>query len=98
MPLSAASFMPLLRRRLPPANEVLIGIIAILARLMGGDEMALFLADPPYGISVVDKNGHIGSRHLCAVGTYAPVYGDDEPFEPGPFLNVAETVVLVGAN
>lgn len=48
-----------------------------VARLMDGDLAQLALTDPPYGISVVNKEGTIGKENLCAAGVYSPVIGDD---------------------
>lgn len=48
-----------------------------VARLMDGEKAQLALTDPPYGISVVNKEGTIGKENLCAAGVYSPVIGDD---------------------
>lgn len=61
------------------------------------DTVALVLGDPPYGISIVDGAGHIGAEAMTSVGTYLPVHGDDEPFDPTPLLKY-ERVILWGAN
>ena len=48
-----------------------------VALLMDGEKADLALTDPPYGISVVSKDGSVGGGNLCEVGVYAPVIGDD---------------------
>ena len=48
-----------------------------VARLMDGEKAQLALTDPPYGISVVNKEGTIGKENLCSAGVYSPVIGDD---------------------
>lgn len=65
----------------------------------------LVLTDPPYGIA---ENTHRarargrllpnGKRHQTVQGyDYPPVYGDDAPFDPSPWLGYPRTV-LWGAN
>ena len=48
-----------------------------VALLMDGEKAQLLLTDPPYGISVVSKDGSVGGGDLCAVGVYSPVIGDE---------------------
>ena len=48
-----------------------------VALLMDGEKAQLLLTDPPYGISVVSKDGSVGGGNLCAVGVYSPVIGDE---------------------
>jgi site-specific DNA-methyltransferase (adenine-specific)/modification methylase len=70
-----------------------------VAALLGGEKVALLCADPPYGISVVGKDGQIGGGGVAAPGTYEPVIGDDEPFDPSFLLDIeAGTRVIWGAN
>lgn len=55
----------------------------------------LLLTDPPYGIGYV---------HGAETGPYAsrfngvPVAGDDQPFDPRPWLGIAPKAILWGAN
>jgi site-specific DNA-methyltransferase (adenine-specific) len=66
----------------------------------------LLLTDPPYGIAWNSASKSRGSLHnLNAWGNKranagkdaAPIYGDDEPFDPRPHLN-AKRHILWGAN
>lgn len=52
------------------------------------------VSDPPYGISYV-KGG--GGKGFGAARNSAPIVGDDEPFDPAPWLEFPE-VILWGAN
>ncbi len=45
--------------------------------LMGGEKAALVFSDPPYGVSIVGKNGKIGASNLAANHSYAPVANDN---------------------
>lgn len=45
--------------------------------LMNGKRANIVLTDPPYGISVVDKDGKIGGGNLVPQGIYMPVIGDE---------------------
>jgi site-specific DNA-methyltransferase (adenine-specific)/modification methylase len=53
------------------------------------------ITDPPYGISYV--HGHEKSKH-ASVHNEVPVVGDENPFDPAPFLSLAPLCVLWGAN
>jgi site-specific DNA-methyltransferase (adenine-specific) len=57
----------------------------------------LVLADPPYGVSARTDNATQQRGGLTASRDYAPVHGDDQPFNPAPFLGYPN-VVLWGAN
>jgi len=46
-------------------------------KLMDGASVDMVYTDPPYGISIVGENGHVGGGKLAKVGTYAPIAGDD---------------------
>lgn len=46
-------------------------------KLMDGAMVDMVYTDPPYGVSIVGKNGHVGGGKLAKVGTYAPIAGDD---------------------
>jgi DNA modification methylase len=69
----------------------------ILPTLEAGSVDCL-LTDPPYGISF-DTNykrftGGVTYSRLC----YPKVLNDEKPFDPTPFLKLAKTVILFGAN
>ena len=68
--------------------------LTLTAELQGADAL---IADPPYGI------GYEGRRHTCK-GRWRPtgkrwgrIEGDDEPFDPTPWLGFAK-VIMWGAN
>lgn len=76
-------------------------------RLLGGERPALALHDPPYGIGIVAgetaRLGNIGDGRqwgsaAAPRGSFVPIEGDDEPFDPRPLLDSGEVVVLWGAN
>ena len=57
----------------------------------------LILADPPYGIGIV--NGRtVGGTSAGIARDYAPVIGDDAPFDPTWLLPLADRLILWGAN
>lgn len=45
--------------------------------LMAGQKADMVYTDPPYGISVVGKNGKVGGGNLAKSGVYAPIAGDE---------------------
>lgn len=47
-----------------------------LATLVDGRQPNLIYTDPPYGIAIVNKEGHVGRSRLARVTTYMPVAGD----------------------
>lgn len=51
--------------------------IDAVEKLMDGNSVDMVYTDPPYGISIVNENGHVGGGKLAKVGTYAPVANDD---------------------
>jgi len=51
--------------------------IDAVEKLMDGQKADMVFTDPPYGISIVNKNGHVGGGKLAKVGTYFPVAGDE---------------------
>lgn len=51
--------------------------IDAVEKLMDGAKVDMVYTDPPYGISIVGENGHVGGGKLAKVGTYAPIAGDD---------------------
>lgn len=71
--------------------------LAILPTLEAGS-VDCILADPPYGIEAVKRGKCFGTSNACKVNTYAPIMGDDQPFDPTHLLDLAPTVCLWGAN
>lgn len=55
------------------------------------------ITDPPYGIALKTNYKSRGRGKLCECNDYPPIFGDDKPFNPLPFL-AYKTVVLFGAN
>jgi site-specific DNA-methyltransferase (adenine-specific) len=53
------------------------------------------ITDPPYGRGVLDRFGSRG--HATHAMPYMPIFGDDKPFDPKPFLDFP-TVIMFGAN
>ena len=54
------------------------------------------ITDPPYGMGNLNK---FGTRDNAAAATaYHPIIGDNKPFDPSPFVDLAPVVVLFGAN
>lgn len=75
--------------------------VEALDAAVNGGVVAMVFADPPYGISVVGNSGNIGGdTDNAKAGNYAPVVGDDEPFDPRWILAAfPDTCVLLwGAN
>lgn len=59
----------------------------------------LLLTDPPYGISYVLKAGIVGHGHRKIMrGGKPPIFGDDAPFDPRPFILLADKAIMFGAN
>ena len=73
----------------------------ILPTLRNADGSWLFdciISDPPYGIGV---QTNYRDRQRCALAVcnnYAPIHGDDEPFDPTRLLFMGVPMVLFGAN
>ena len=66
--------------------------LEILPTLTGIDAV---ITDPPYGMG---KHNKFGSRDKASAATaYKPIIGDDQDFDPTPFLGFP-VVVLFGAN
>lgn len=78
-----------------PGYELIRGdCLQVLPGMANKWQMAV-VADPPYGIAELNK---FGSRNKAAAAmTYRPIIGDDQPFNPGPWLPFPY-VVLWGAN
>ena len=61
-------------------------------------EVDAVIADPPYGVKI-----KFGKVKFARYGTHvvhhdSPVFGDDKPFDPAPFLDIAPVVALCGGN
>jgi len=79
-----------------------------VGRLMEGKKADLLLTDPPYGINIVNTGrvgidapagfGKVGTRGMVKARTYHNIEGDDHPFDPRPFLDLAPVVMLFGGN
>lgn len=79
-----------------------------VGRLMRGEKADLLLTDPPYGINIVNTGrvgidapagfGKVGTRGMVKARTYHNIEGDDHPFDPRPFLDLAPVVMLFGGN
>ena len=67
-------------------------------KLLEGKTVDLLLTDPPYGISVVAKNGKIGGGNICQPKQYKQILGDDKPFNPKFILGYGIKQVIFGAN
>lgn len=66
--------------------------LELLPTLTGIDAV---ITDPPYGMG---KHNRFGNRDKAAAATaYKPIIGDDQDFDPAPFLDFP-VVVLFGAN
>lgn len=68
--------------------------LEILPTLQGIDAV---ITDPPYGIGVLTNYAQRGRGALAECNDFAPIIGDDKPFDPSPLLKY-KTVVLFGAN
>ena len=63
----------------------------------------LVLTDPPYGIGVISvggskRVGSVGGSNIVCVNEYAPIVGDDEPFDPRFLLAYGDNQVIFGGN
>lgn len=66
--------------------------------LIGALEFDAVVADPPYGVAERTARGTAGRSAAATAADWAPVVGDDKPFEPGPWLALGVPLVLFGAN
>jgi site-specific DNA-methyltransferase (adenine-specific) len=57
----------------------------------------LLLSDPPYGANINTQYKSNKRGALAECNDFPPIYGDDKPFNPAPFLCYPK-VVLFGAN
>jgi len=70
--------------------------LEILTTLADGGVDAV-ITDPPYGVKVKFGDCKFGRRGARVVHHNAPIYGDDKPFDPSPFLDYP-VVIFSGAN
>lgn len=81
--------------------------VSVTWRVIEGDCLAVLptlaeridavLADPPYGVNLQTNFHDRGCSRLAKSGNYAPVAGDDRPFDPAHLLGF-ERIALFGAN
>lgn len=73
-----------------------------VARLMGGKRAKLALHDPPYGIKVVESglvgDGKRFGNAVAPRGTFKPIHGDGQPFDPSHIVASGDVVFIWGAN
>jgi site-specific DNA-methyltransferase (adenine-specific) len=70
------------------------------AGFLDGVHVALVLTDPPYGVGIV-KSGQVhqdGGRGAFVAPNrqYAPVHGDDQPFDPRWLTKVGDNQIIFG--
>jgi len=66
--------------------------------LMNGQKADMVFTDPPYGIKILTKKGKIGFRGKSKPTIFAPIRGDDKPFNPSHLFDLAPKLVFFGAN
>lgn len=59
-------------------------------------DVALLWADPPYGVREQTNRGSKGRGINAVSRDFAPVAGDDSPFDPAPWLNYPRAVLWGG--
>lgn len=59
---------------------------------------SLMLTDPPYGISVQTNYRERQRTALAMCNNFAPIIGDDKPFDPGHLIATGWRMILFGAN
>lgn len=64
---------------------------------LGDKSVDAIITDPPYGIAVKTNYAQRGRRALAECNDFAPIIGDNAPFDPSPFLKY-KTIVLFGGN
>jgi DNA modification methylase len=51
--------------------------IDTVLRLANGEKIDMVFTDPPYGVSIVKKNGKVGGGGIVEARSYSPIIGDD---------------------
>jgi DNA modification methylase len=83
------------------AHRVLCGDSAqadVVNILMGSEKAGLVLSDPPYGIDFDTDYRRFTTGFDVKRHAHAAVHGDDNPFDPSPWLAFSDHVILWGAN
>lgn len=65
-----------------------------VGRLMDGKKADMVFTDPPYGISIVGKNGKVGAENLAKNATYIPVAGDETTDAAKGFIEVCQKMIF----
>lgn len=79
-------------------------VILLLAdcRSVGLPDVDAIISDPPYGIDYNQSGGNrfsaVGVTRAAIARGSPKIYGDDEPFDPRPWLTVSPNVMLWGAD
>ncbi len=82
-----------------PRWEVIHGdCLGVMADAALMRRVGLVVTDPPYGISLPTDYADRGRGLLAPCRNYAPVAGDDVPFDPAPILRLGVPTVMWGAN
>ena len=72
--------------------------LEIMPMLEGVYSCDLILSDPQYGINHPTNYKSRGRSKLAECNDYAPVYGDNQPFNPSFLLSLNRPMILWGAN
>lgn len=82
-------------RQIGQATLYLADCLEVLGDLPRADAV---ISDPPYGMDLDTDFSGFSSWGQKGGGTkYEPIVGDDKPFDPAPFLGLAPTCLLWGA-
>ena len=77
--------------------DLKLGDCIEIMKTMDLSRVKLLLADPPYGKDIKTDYNARGRTALAECSDYAQIVGDNNPFDPTPFLGFP-IVVLFGAN
>jgi site-specific DNA-methyltransferase (adenine-specific)/modification methylase len=70
---------------------------ADVERILAGEKVDALIADPPYGVNERTDRHSKGRGYATVAYDFPPIYGDDKPFDPVPFL-AYPFVIFWGAN